>query len=173
MLTMDPVKDLLLDSFGRVRELVASLTNDLTEDISTYRPDPSANSIGWLIWHLSRVQDSHLADAAGSEQVWVAQGWVDRFSLPFAVEATGYGQGEDEVGSVLVPAELLAGYHAAVHEASVRYVEQLDEDELGRVVDERWDPPVTVSVRLVSVLGDCLQHAGQAAYVRGLADRRH
>ena len=103
----------------------------------------------------------------------MSQGWVDRFSLPFAVDATGYGQGEDEVGSVQVPAELLAAYHAAVHEATVRYIEQLDEQELGRVVDERWDPPVTVSVRLVSVLGDCLQHAGQAAYVRGLADRRH
>jgi len=88
------------------------------------------------------------------------------------VDATGYGQGEDEVGSVLVPSELLAGYHAAVHEATIRYVAQLDADELGRVVDERFDPPVTVSVRLVSVLGDCLQHVGQAAYVRGLADRR-
>ncbi len=173
MSTTDPAKELLLDSFGRVRGLVASLTSDLTEEVSTFRPDPSANSIGWLIWHLSRIQDSHLADASGTEQVWVSQGWVDRFSLPFAVDATGYGQGEDEVGSVQVPAELLAAYHAAVHEATVRYVEQLDAEELGRVVDERWDPPVTVSVRLVSVLGDCLQHAGQAAYVRGLADRRH
>ncbi len=172
MPTTDPTKDLLLDAFGRVHGLVDSLTSDLTEEVSAYRPDPSANSIGWLIWHLSRIADDHLADAGRTEQVWVSQGWVDRFSLPFAVDATGYGQGEDEVGAVQVPAELLSGYHSAVHEAAVRYINQLDSEELARVVDERWDPPVTVSVRLVSVLSDCLQHAGQAAYVRGLADRR-
>lgn len=172
MPTTDSTKDLLLDAFGRVRDLVASLTSDLTEDVSTYRPDASANSIGWLIWHLSRIADNHIADASGTDEVWVTQGWVDRFSLPFALEATGYGQGEDEVGAVQVPAELLAGYHTAVQEAAVRYIGALDTDELERVVDERWDPPVTVSVRLVSVLADCLQHAGQAAYVRGLADRR-
>jgi len=40
--------------------------------------------------------------------------------------------------------------------------------ELDRIVDRRWDPPVTVGVRLVSVADDCLQHAGQAAYARGL-----
>ncbi len=173
MPTTDLAKDILLDAFGRIRELVVSLTTDLTEAASTYRPDPSANSIGWLVWHLSRVADSHVADAAGTEQVWIAQGWVDRFSLPFALDATGYGQGEDEVGAVRVPAELLTGYHTSVQEAAARYVNQLDAGELARVVDERWDPPVTVSVRLVSVLSDCLQHAGQAAYVRGLADRRH
>ncbi len=172
MPTTDSTKDLLLDAFGRVRDLVASLTSDLTEDVATYRPDASANSIGWLLWHLSRVADNHIADASGTDEVWVTQGWVDRFSLPFALEATGYGQGEDEVGAVQVPAELLAGYHTAVQEAAVRYIGALDADELERVVDERWDPPVTVSVRLVSVLADCLQHAGQAAYVRGLADRR-
>ena len=168
----DPTRSLLLEFFGRVRDLVAGLTDGLTEDVSTYRPDPSANSIGWLIWHLTRVQDSHVSDAAGTEQVWVAQGWVDRFSLPFALDATGYGQGEDEVGAVQVPAELLAAYHSAVHQATVEYVEKLDSAELSRVVDSRWDPPVTVSVRLVSVLGDTLQHVGQAAYVRGLAQRR-
>ena len=172
MPTTDPTRDVLLEAFGRIRELVDSLTGDLTEDVSTYRPDASANSIGWLIWHLSRITDDHIADAARTEQVWVSQGWVDRFSLPFAVDATGYGQGEDEVGAVQVPAELLSGYHAAVHEAAVRYLGQLDVAELSRVVDERWDPPVTVAVRLVSILSDCLQHAGQAAYVRGLAARR-
>jgi hypothetical protein len=172
MSTTDQVQKILLDSFERVRGLVASLTDGLTAEVSTYRPDAQANSIGWLIWHLTRVQDSHLAGAAGTEQVWVAQGWVDSFSLPFALDATGYGQGEDEVGAVQVPAELLAGYHAAVHQATVEYVQQLDAAELERVVDTRWNPPVTVAVRLVSVLGDCLQHVGQAAYVRGLADRR-
>ncbi len=172
MSTGTPAQGILLDCFERVRELVASVTDGLTEEVATYRPDAAANSIGWLVWHLTRVQDSHLADAAGTQQIWVIQGWVDSFSLPFAWDATGYGQGEDEVGAVRVPAELLAGYHAAVHQATVEYLQGIDTAELDRIVDTRWDPPVTVAARLVSVLGDCLQHLGQAAYVRGLANRR-
>jgi hypothetical protein len=165
------VRDILKDAFGRIDELVRSATDGLTEDVANYRPDESANSIGWLIWHTSRIQDSHIADAAGTEQVWVSQGWVDHFSLPFAWDATGYGQDAKEVGAVQVPRELLAGYYADVADASARYLDGLTDAELGRVIDTNWDPPVTVAVRLVSVLSDCLQHMGQAAYVRGLIDR--
>ena len=161
---------LLTDSFERVRELVVSVTEGLGEDDLSYRVTPQANPIGWLVWHLSRVADDHLAEAAGVEQVWPA--WRDRFDLPFDADATGYGQTAAEAGQVQVSAELLVGYHADVHALTSRYVESLTAEELARVVDERWDPPVTVSVRLVSVIGDCLQHLGQAAYVRGLLEHR-
>ncbi len=161
---------LLTDSFDRVRELVVELTNGLTVELSRYRPDADANSVGWLLWHLSRIQDDHVADAAGVDQVWSA--WRDRFALPFEDFATGYGQSSTEVTAVQTEGDLLAGYHADVHQLTARYVGSLTAEELGRVVDERWEPPVTVAVRLVSVIGDCLQHLGQAAYVRGLAERR-
>ncbi len=164
-------RGLLTDSFERISNLVADLTDGLSPEVATYRPDPQANPIAWLIWHLSRIQDDHLAGLTGNRQVWTTQGWARRFDLPFPDSAHGYGQSAADVAKVQVPAELLAGYHAAVHEACLGYVAEMTAGELERVVDTRWDPPVTASVRLVSVLGDCLQHAGQAAYVRGLAQR--
>ena len=162
-------RDLLTDSFSRIRQLVEELTDGLTEEDSTYRPVPGANTPGWLLWHLTRVQDDHVAALAGVQQAW--PNWRDRFRLPFSDWATGYGQSAEEVGAVRVSGELLAGYHADVHDLTLGYVEQLTDDELARVVDTNWDPPVTAGVRVVSVLGDVLQHLGQAAYVRGLADR--
>ena len=162
-------RDLLVDSFTRIRELVETLTDGLTEADSTYRPAPGANTPGWLLWHPIRVQDDHVAGLAGVQQAW--PGWRDPFGLPFSDWATGYGQSADEVGAVRVSGELLAAYHADVHDLTLRYVEQIDDDELTRVVDTDWDPPVTAAVRLVSVIGDVLQHLGQAAYVRGLAER--
>jgi hypothetical protein len=165
----DVLRDLLVDSFERVRELVEQLTDGLNPEVAGYRPDPEANTVAWLLWHLSRVQDDHVADLAGVDQVW--PGWRSRFGLPFDDDATGYGQSPAEVGQVQVDAALLAGYHAEVHALSLRYVRALDEAELTRVVDESWDPPVTASARLVSVLGDCLQHLGQASYLVGLAQR--
>ena len=137
----------------------------------TYRPDADANTVAWLVWHLTRVQDDHVADVAGIEQQWLAAGWYERFGLPFAPDATGYGQSSDEVAQVDVDGVLLCGYFDAVHEATTRYVGGLSADDLDRIVDERWDPPVSLGARLVSVADDDISHAGQAAYVRGLAER--
>lgn len=167
---MDALRDLLTDSFTRVAELVEDLTDGLTPEIATYRVDPDANTVAWLLWHLTRVQDDHVAGVARSEQVWPS--FSARFGLPFGDDSIGYGHSSDDVAAVRPPADLLAEYHAAVHAASLRCVAGVDEAALARVVDASFDPPVTAAVRLVSVLGDCLQHAGQAAFVRGVAERR-
>jgi hypothetical protein len=163
-------KQILVDAFGRIRELVIDLTDNLNDKIATYCPDPDANSIAWLIWHLTRGQDHQVADLAHVEQVWPQ--WRERFGLPFDKWATGYGQGPKEVAAVRVSGDLLGEYHRDVHELTLRYLDGLTAQELDRIVDTRWDPPVTAAVRLVSVIGDTMQHACQAAYVRGLAERR-
>lgn len=166
---LEALRSLTADAFGRVLELVEDITADLSIERSSYRPDPEANSIGWLIWHAARVQDDHVADLAGVDQVWPT--WRDRFGLPFEPSATGYGQSAEEVGQVRVGGDLLAGYYRDVHAMTTDYLERLTAEELARVVDTNWDPPVTASVRLVSVIGDTTQHLGQAYYVRGLAER--
>jgi uncharacterized protein DUF664 len=160
--------ELLTDAFERILHTATAAIDGLTDDQLATRPAPDANSVAWLVWHLARVQDDHVADVAGTEQVWTAQDFVTRFDLPFDSNATGYGMTSEEVGHVRAGAELLADYVRAVHEATVAYVATLEPEDLDRVVDERWDPPVTLGVRLVSVVGDDLQHAGQAAFLRGL-----
>ncbi|MGH3385215.1 MAG: mycothiol transferase [Nocardioidaceae bacterium] len=165
--------DLLVDAFGRIREIVHRAVDGLTPDQLAYRVDPDANSIGWLVWHLTRIQDDHIADAAQLEQAWHADGWADRFGLPFDRSATGYGHSSTEVGAVRVGSgSLLTDYHDAVHDRTIAYVEGLTDADLPRIVDEAWDPPVSLGVRLVSVVGDAFEHGGQAAYVRGLIERR-
>src|SRR3954468_8524970 len=107
---MATANDVLIDGFGRVREVLAAAVDGLGEEALTLRPDSDANSIAWLTWHLTRVQDDHVADVAGAEQVWTVGGGVERFRLPFDVGAIGYGQSADEVGQVKATAEMLTGY---------------------------------------------------------------
>ncbi len=164
-----PLQALLVDSFNRVRELVVDLTDGLTEETATYRADPEANTIAWLIWHLTRIQDDHVAGLAGTPQRWPE--WRAEFGLPFSDWETGYDQTAEEVEAVRVGGELLGRYHADVHSLTLDYLNSFTDDEAARVVDTNWDPPVTAAVRMVSVLGDVLQHLGQAGYVRGLAER--
>ena len=163
--------EVLIDSFERVRESVEAVLGGLTGDELVARPAPDANTIAWLVWHLTRVEDDHVAEVAGHEQVWTADGFARRFDLPFADEAIGYGQTTDEVGQVDASAELLGQYFAAVRARTSDYVAGLTSEDLDRVVDDRWDPPVTLGARLVSVVNDATQHVGQAGYVRGLVTR--
>jgi uncharacterized damage-inducible protein DinB len=164
---MSAAVDLLTDAFGRIREVVHEAVDGLTTEELAFRPNAAANSIAWLVWHLTRIQDDHIAGIAETEQLWTSEGWADRFGLPLPVPDHGYGHTPDQVATVQVKSELLTAYHDAVYEKTIRYVRHLTEDDFDRVVDKAWDPPVTLGVRLVSVISDDLQHAGQAAYLRG------
>jgi uncharacterized damage-inducible protein DinB len=162
-------RELLTHAYSQIGETLHAAVEGLSPDRLAARVGPDANPIGWLAWHLLRVQDDHLAEVAGTEQVYTAQGFAVRFGRPADDTATGYGMSSLEVESLRVPsADLLLEYADAVAARSAEYLGGLSDDDLDRVVDERWDPPVTLGVRLVSVLSDDLQHVGQAAYVRGL-----
>jgi hypothetical protein len=163
--------ELLSEAFGRISAVVHSALRGASLEVLTYRVDPGANTMAWLIWHLTRVQDDHIAELLDEDQVWVTGGWVDRFELPFDPGATGYGQNAADVAAVRAEAELLAGYYDAVHARTIEYLGTLAEADFARIVDTSFDPPVTLAVRLVSILSDDLQHAGQASLVRGLAMR--
>ncbi|GAA4839807.1 mycothiol transferase [Saccharopolyspora rosea] len=164
--------DLLVDAFSRIREAVHEAAEGLDADQLAHRVDEGANSIAWLVWHLTRVQDDHVSDLAEVEQVWTAQGWADRFGLALPVDDTGYGHDADDVAAVRVgSADLLTDYHDAVFEQTVGYVGKLTDADLPRIIDDAWDPPVSLGVRLVSVIADDLQHAGQANFLRGVLER--
>ncbi|WP_198042211.1 mycothiol transferase [Kitasatospora azatica] len=164
---------LLIDGFERVREEVAEALDGLTpEELAWRGHDQRTNPVGWLVWHLSRVQDLQISDVAELPEVWIAQDWHQRFALPYPVDASGYGASSTQVQKFTAPVELLAGYHEAVHRQTVDYLATLHDRDYGRIVDTAWDPPVTLGVRLISILSDDLQHVGQAAFVRGCLARR-
>lgn len=166
------VADVYVELYGRLPDLVRGAVQGLNAEQLAAPPAPGANTVGWLVWHLTRVQDHHVAELLDVEQVWVSGAWAPRFGLEPDPSDTGYGHDAAEVAGVRPEsAQVLIDYHAAVHQRTMELLRRLTADELDRVVDRRWDPPVTLGVRLVSVADDCLQHAGQAAYARGIVTR--
>lgn len=164
--------DLLLDAFGRAPEMVHGVLDGMTADELTFRVDSRANSIAWLVWHLSRIEDDHIAELAGVDQVWTSAGWARRWRLPFDDTDTGYGHTSKQVAAVTGDRSLLLGYFDAVHAMTVGFVRGLSDPDLDRVVDESWDPPVTLGVRLVSVAGHNFEQLAQADFIRGLLERK-
>lgn len=168
------VDELLTEAFDRLLALVRSAVEGLSPAQLGTPPAEGANTVGWLVWHLTRIQDSSLAELAGREQVYVTGDHARHFGLEPNPDDNGYGHTAAQVLAVRpVSAAALVDYYQAVHERTLAWLADRTAGELDRVVDKAWDPPVTLGVRLVSVLNDDLQHVGQAAYVRGLlAGRR-
>jgi Protein of unknown function (DUF664) len=161
--------ELLLELYGRVPPLVHAAVDGLEGDQLRWQPAPEANTIGWLLWHLTRVEDHHIAEIIDSPQLWAGGGWAESFGLTPDPTNTGYGHTAQDVLAVRpTGAEAVLGYLGAVDERARSVIGAIDDGALDRIVDRRWDPPVTLGVRLVSIADDCLQHAGQAAYLRGL-----
>lgn len=167
-------KDLIVDGLNRVQESLARALDDLSAEQLAFRPAPHANSIAWLAWHLTRVQDDHVSELAGRPQAWIEERWHAKFGKDADANDTGYGYGPEQVAAIRPESpQLLVDYFDAVYVRTVEYLNSLTCAAMDRVIDRNWDPPVTVGIRLVSVVNDCTQHAGQMAYLRGLiAGRR-
>jgi uncharacterized damage-inducible protein DinB len=164
--------ELLIDSFTRIPPIIGKAIEDLSSEQLAHPPTPGTNTIAWLAWHTARGQDVQIADLAGTEQIWMVSGWYGRFALPFGPDEMGYGMSEGEVTRVIASEALLTGYLTAVTEASTAYLGGLSAEDLDQVIDPNWNPPVTRGARLVSIVNDCMEHAGQASYARGILDRR-
>ncbi len=167
------VGEFAADALDRMSERLISALEGLTVEQQCYRPDPDANSIAWLAWHVARVQDHHMAHMEGRNQIWADEGWNEKFGMSPDLEDHGYGHTSEQVAAV-VPATdtLLAEYQAAVARKTETYLRGLSEAALDEVIDRAWDPPVTRGVRLTSVVNEVAQHVGQVSYVRGLMERR-
>ena len=162
-------RELIIDGYGRVLQVLEKALDGLPPDDLNQQPHPDSNSMGWITWHLTRVQDDHIADLIGEEQVWVRDGWYARFNRSPDPKDTGFGHSSEDVATFRLPdAEILLEYHRAVLERTKRYIATLSTTDLDRELNEPWFQPLpTVGVRLVSILSDNLQHAGQVAYLRG------
>jgi hypothetical protein len=163
------VASLLLELYGRIPPVARRAVDGVDLERLTVQPSPGTNPISWLIWHIARVQDHHVAELLDENQLWVDGDWAHRFELEPNPANTGYGHTPVEVASVQPDSPgLLLAYLDAVDERTRGMLQDLTAADLDGIVDRRWDPPVTMGVRLVSIAADGLQHAGQAAYVRGL-----
>jgi len=163
------VAALLLELYGRIPPLAHDAVTGLDIEQLNQQPSPGANTIAWLVWHLTRVQDDHISEILGIDQIWASGDWAARFGLEPDPSNTGYGHTSEQMSAVRPdPPEVLLEYLAAVDERTRAILADLVPADLDRIVDRRWDPPVILGVRLISIADDSLQHAGQAAYLRGL-----
>ncbi|MDG0867425.1 mycothiol transferase [Candidatus Lucifugimonas marina] len=162
--------DLLVEAYSHITRIVHQAADDLSQEQLAYRPEEGSNSIAWLVWHLTRIQDSHLKNVVQLEEAWLTEQWDERFGMAGST-GIGFGDGPEEVAAMRPPRAILLGYHDRVAGRVLDYLPTVDAEELDRIVDTNYDPHVKAGIRLMSVVQDNTQHAGQARYLRGMIDR--
>ncbi len=160
-------QQLLVSVFERAAQIVEKALDGLTHDDLSYLPKTDCNSIAWLTWHLTRVQDRAISSLIGEEQRWIAEKWYSKFNRSADPTDSGAGHTSEDVSNFQFPdAKTLLNYHYSVLKQTKRYLSQLSVAELGRKVDHPRYP--MVGLRLVAIINDNLQHVGQIAYLRGM-----
>lgn len=167
------VADFAADALSNMSDRLITGLDGLSVEQQCYRPDPDANTIAWLAWHMTRVQDHHIADLEGGNQLWIDDGWDKEMGMSSDLDDHGYGHSSEQVGALVPPnPTVLAEYQAAVAKRTDTYVRGLTEEQFDEIIDRAWDPPVTRGVRITSVVNETAQHVGQVSYLRGLVERR-
>lgn len=162
--------ELIVDGYDRLPDVMKEVLAGLSMADLDWQPHRDCNSLGWTAWHLTRVQDSQIAELMGEQQLWIRDGWYKKFKRPADPEDTGYEHTAEQVrafGSPSVKVQL--DYLRAVVGRTKQYLASLSPSDLDRELNEPWQQPLpTVGVRVVSVVADCHRHAGEVSYIRGL-----
>jgi hypothetical protein len=141
-------------------------TDGLTDEQLYYQPTTETNSIAWLVWHLSRWRDAVSATISGEPQVWVRDGWAERYGMPG--ERTGLGDTPAQVTTFRVERAMLFGYVDAAHQVTVERVAKLTPTQFGQPMVAHTGEQRPAWRALAGVCSDSAQHSGQIAYLRGL-----
>ncbi len=164
--------EVIADALERGRGVLHRALDGMSDEALAFRPAEHTNPIGWLAWHIARVEDMHVADLIEEGQLWTDGGWHQKFEMPADARDFGTRQTLDQVNAVRAPnAELLLAYYDAVATRTDAYLGALTSADLDRVLDEpQFQPLPTVGVRLNSLVHHAAHHAGQIDYLRGLRD---
>lgn len=164
-----------LDHFeSRLDQTLRGLTN---EELA-WRPNAEANSIAFVIWHTTRVEDRFMQKMVReTEEVWTGGGWYSRLGLDEG--DTGVDFSVDRLASFpALSVENLRDYLDAVRAETNAYLDAAAPAGFDLVPDRNPFPEVpgadeyfegcTIARMFLILIGEHFQHLGHAAYIRGL-----
>lgn len=160
----------ILDNLNRIQRALTEALDSLTYEELTWQPDDEANSIGFLLWHITRCEDTYIQSLIFQRpQVWVSEGWHDRMSLPDDLWNNGNGYTVEQLTDFRVP-ELkdLLEYAQEVRRRTNDFLRDLTPERSEEIIAQEGFGGISVGGLLSYMLCELTQHIGQIAYIRGL-----
>ena len=158
------LSDMLEMSDSLVRRALEGLTDaDLIK-----RPSDQDNTIGWLMWHKTRVEDIAFADASGEEQFWISDKWHEKFGMepnPGQMGFRGFARTSDEPR--VQERKTFSATPTPFGRARLRCWRASRPRTSTRKSPPRWARPSKSGTTSGRVAADNIQHGGQICYLRG------
>ena len=164
-------KEILKNCFNRAQEVLDKAVGDLTREEIAYRAGPEANPIGFILWHIRRVEDRLINHTIRqSAQIWEEGDWHSKLGLPEDPKTTGFNFTKEQVDTFPVPelAELLS-YQRMVRNATLSLIDGLDDSEFDRPFHHGHEGDTTLVFLIGNTIVHVSQHAGQIDFIKGLA----
>ena len=161
------LNDFIEDAFRVEHEFLMEAVQDLTSEELAWRPGPEANPMGWILWHMLRVEDMWFQFFIQRQtEIWEKDGWNEKFGMP--TRDNGFGHTQEQVDNfpVLDLAELLR-YGDSVRAETLAYLKGLLPEDFD-VVPREQRPEMSVGAIFRQVIGEVYQHQGHIAYLKGL-----
>ena len=161
--------DFIMNALQRLQGAVKTAVKGLSHEELTWRPTAEANSIGFILWHQIRCEDSFIQGMIQQKpQVWIKDKWCQKLGMPENPADVGYGYTVEQVAAFPVP-ELkdLLEYAEATRAQTVEYLKTMTPEKLDQTSQTPFGE-LAIGQCLIMMLSDIYQHTGQIAYLRGL-----
>ena len=161
------LNEFITDALEKENGFLLEALDGLGQGELSWQPAPDANSIGWILWHMVRVEDMWIQFFAQFQtELWETEGWHEKFGLP--TRDNGFGHTADQVNDFpSLDLDEFLRYRASVRQATLAYLDTLTPEDMERVPRERR-PEMSLGAMFRQIIGEMYQHVGHIAYLRGL-----
>lgn len=165
---MNNFAETLRSAFNEYLSQLKRAVDGITVSEAYSQPSPNSNHIGWLVWHMARVEDRWINRILlGVTEEWNSGGWDTRFGLD--PESNGAGQSLEEVLAMpQIPVSELLEYYEAVRARSIAYLDTVKDADLEREYEHPRFGVITGSWIVGHIIVEESQHTGQVALIRGM-----
>ena len=162
------LNEFIEDAFNTEHEYLMDAIGDLTPDELMWKAGSEANHIGWILWHMIRVEDMWFQFFIQRHtEIWERDGWNEKFGLP--TRDNGFEHTQEQVNNF--PAyelQEMLDYGAAVRAETLSYLKSVTPDQMD-IVPRDARPEMSVGRIFRQVIGEVYQHQGHIAYIKGLS----
>ena len=160
-------KEFALEALERARAVTMIAIDGLTPEHFHWRPNPTANSIAFLLWHISRVEDRFTSDLRNMEEIWLTEEWHKKFAV--AISENGIGWGPEQIQDFRPAIELVVSYLQRVRNISLETISRLNISQFKEQLTPSR-PDFTVANTLQTIVYHENHHQGAIGYIRGLIE---
>lgn len=159
-------REVMLRSLEQSQEYLTRALDGLTQKEAAWSLGEECNSIIFILWHTSRVEDFFVNRVIQRQlELYETEGWLEKLGTP--AKGSGWEYTGEQLQAWPVPKlEIVRGYADSVREKTLAFVRSVTAEQLSEVPRPERSPD-SIGATLTRIITEIALHTGQIAYLRG------